>query len=200
MDRRWNLEELAQESQKYLQDDGDSRRIQWKPNGRQIRYYSTLGLLDKPHTENGRTVWYGSKHLVQLLAIKRLQQEGMKLSEIQRSLAGSTLEEMRLLVGLPHDFLKSLHDSVTKTVDSPRRERAFWAVRPSVSASNPQTGLLVSNEPTFHHLWQLELAPGVTLSLSEQQAANLSQEERAELARELAVFWRNRQQKRMENP
>lgn len=196
MSRTWNLEELAEESQRYLDDDGDSKRIQWKPNGRQIRYYCTLGLLDKPETENGRTVWYGPKHLLQLLAIKRLQQDGMKLADIQRALAGATVEKMRSLAGLPDGFLGELDDSVkrrsvpgdSRAIGSqPRRETAFWTARPA--ASQP-------DEPQFEHCWRLEIEPGVHLTLDEKQAQRLSDEERGQLARALTDTWRKLQNKR----
>lgn len=186
MGRTWNLEELAEESQRYL-EHGQSRRVQWRPNGRQIRYYATLGLLDKPETENnGRTVWYGPKHLLQLLAIKRLQQDGMKLAEIQRALTGATIEEMRALVGLPESFLDQLHNSVTAKPD-PRRETDFWATRP---APLPPLG------PSFQQLWQLQLAPGVTLMMDQKQASQLNEREREELARALMETWRKQQEKR----
>lgn len=188
MSRTWSLEELAEESQRYLPDDeGDSRRVQWKPNGRQIRYYSTLGLLDKPNTENGRTVWYGPRHLLQLLAIKRLQQSGMKLAEIQRSLAGATADEMRKLVGLPESFVEEMENRVKTPPTPPRREMAFWTAR----AVTPEPG-----KGQFTHLWRLEIAPGVTVTLDEEQALELSDEERAEMARVLTETWRKLQERR----
>ena len=180
------MEELAEESQRYLDDEGDSRRVQWKPNGRQIRYYSTLGLLDKPETENGRTVWYGPKHLLQLLAIKRLQLDGMKLADIQRALTGATVEEMRKLVGLPESFLGELHNSVKKR-PSPRREMAFWTARPK--PAEPEG-------PKFEHCWRLEIEPGVTVTLDEKQANGFNDEQREELSRALAETWRKIKEKR----
>ncbi len=191
MNRTWSLQELAEESQRYLSDDGDSRRVQWKPNGRQIRYYSTLGLLDKPDTENGRTVWYGPRHLLQLLTIKHLQGEGMTLSQIQRATAGKTPEQLRRLLNLPDDFLGELHNSVTKP-PSPRREAAFWAARPTASPPHP-------SGPRFRHSWQAELSPGVTLTLDDHQASALTDEERDELAREFAQTWRKLHEKRMKD-
>jgi DNA-binding transcriptional MerR regulator len=192
MSTTWSLEELAAESQKYLLDDGDSRRVQWKPNGRQIRYYSTLGLLDKPDTENGRTVWYGPKHLLQLLAIKKLQQEGMKLADIQRALAGASPEQIRRLVGLPQSFLAQLHNSV-KAQPAPRRRTAFWAERPVAPPAQAGAG--------FVPCMKLEIAPGVSLTLDEKQAASLGDREREALARALHEVWRQLQEKRTkENP
>lgn len=190
MNRTWSLQQLAEESQRYLSDSGDSRRVQWKPNGRQIRYYSTLGLLDKPDTDNGRTVWYGPRHLLQLLTIKHLQGEGMSLSEIQRATAGKSPEQLRQLLNLPDDFLGELRNSVTKT-PCPRREAAFWAARPTATPS--------PDGPRFRHSWQVLIEPGVSLTLDDEQASALSDDERDELAREFARTWRQLQEKRMKD-
>ncbi len=185
---RWSLDELAEQSQRYLTDEGDSRRVQWKPNGRQIRYYSTLGLLDKPDTENGRVVWYGPRHLVQLLAIKRLQLDGLKLAEIQRSLAGSSVEELRRLAGLPEEILEGSCDSVSN--GSGRRGKAFWETRPSRESA-----------PIFEPAWRLRLAEGVALTLDQAAFDSMTEREREELSRALIETWNKHQpQKTKEKP
>ncbi|MDX2093127.1 MAG: MerR family transcriptional regulator [Kofleriaceae bacterium] len=52
------------------------------PDERTVRYYGTLGLLDKPMLQ-GRTALYGPRQLAQVIAIKRLQSTGRSLAEIQ---------------------------------------------------------------------------------------------------------------------
>lgn len=181
MRERWSLDELVAESQRYLEPAGESRRIQWQPNGRQIRYYATLGLLDKPGVaSDGRSAWYGAKHLLQLLAIKRLQQDGLKLAEIQRALTGATTEKMRVLVGLPEGFLED-HDSVRAELPS-RRDSEFWSTRPP---SPRRVG------PTFQHVWQLQFEPGVVLTIDPEQASRLSAAQRDSLGQALLDTWRN---------
>ncbi|MBI2921732.1 MAG: MerR family transcriptional regulator [Planctomycetes bacterium] len=66
------------------QPDG---RVNEEPNARMVRYYSTLGLLDRPRIVD-REARYGWKQVLQLLAIKALQQHGYGLSEIQPRLIG----------------------------------------------------------------------------------------------------------------
>jgi DNA-binding transcriptional MerR regulator len=56
------------------------------PDARSIRYYTTLGLVDRPAAMDGRTALYGAQHVRQLVAIKRLQAEGLSLAEIQARL------------------------------------------------------------------------------------------------------------------
>lgn len=179
---RWTLEELAERSQRYLTDEGDSRRVQWKPNGRQIRYYSTLGLVDKPDTENGRLVWYGPRHLVQLLAIKRLQLDGLKLAEIQRSLTGASVEELRRLAGLPDEILEGHRDSVSSV--QRRGDRPFWETRPSSRAA-----------PNFQALWRLEIADGIALTLEPTIFDSMTEHEREELSHALIETWKKHQPK-----
>lgn len=59
---------------------------------RNIRYYRTLGLLDAPLSGGG--VGYGSKHRLQLIAIRLLQAQGLPLSRVRELLLGRTLEEL----------------------------------------------------------------------------------------------------------
>ncbi len=190
MGKVWSLEELAEESQRFV-DDGESRRVQWKPSGRQIRYYSTLGLLDKPDTENGRTVWYGPRHLLQLLAIKHLQQEGLKLADIQQALAGSTPEQLQSLVGLPDSFLQTLDNSVKKA-PSPRRSTEFWAQRPIVAPAD-------ESGPQFRTCATLEVAPGVTLTLDAKHFQTMDDQGKKQLAEAFLDVWQNHEKKK-ENP
>ncbi len=53
-----------------------------------MRYYQTIGVVDRPLRYNGRRAIYGFRHLLQLLAVKRLQEEGHPLQLIQQSLTG----------------------------------------------------------------------------------------------------------------
>ncbi len=71
-------------------------RVAGTPDGRSIRFYQTAGLLDGPARYDGRRAVYGFRHLVQLLAVKRLQQEGHPLALIRRALAGRGTEELEV--------------------------------------------------------------------------------------------------------
>jgi DNA-binding transcriptional MerR regulator len=67
------------------------------PDERTVRYYGTIGLLDRPAAMRGRTALYGRKHVAQVVAIKRLQTMGRSLSEIQQlwpTLDDTTLARM----------------------------------------------------------------------------------------------------------
>jgi DNA-binding transcriptional MerR regulator len=67
------------------------------PDERTIRYYGSLGLLDRPAEMRGRTALYTVRHVAQVIAIKRLQNMGRTLAEIQTlwlSLDDATLAQM----------------------------------------------------------------------------------------------------------
>lgn len=62
------------------QANGQVRDI---PDARTIRYYATIGLVEKPAGFHGRKALYSLRHLAQILAIKRFQAVGKSLAEIQ---------------------------------------------------------------------------------------------------------------------
>src|SRR5207237_7854518 len=72
-------------------------RVSAAPDARTVRYYTTLGLLDRPRIE-GRQARYGERHLLQLLAIKALQAFDLPLAEIQQRLYGRSDAELKALV------------------------------------------------------------------------------------------------------
>ena len=51
-----------------------SGRVRDLPDARTIRWYQTLGLVDRPAHFRGRTALFGRRHLLQLAAIKKLQE------------------------------------------------------------------------------------------------------------------------------
>lgn len=85
MDALWTLSELVAEVAARIAalpapKNGQVRAV---PDERTVRYYVTLGLLDRPSAMRGRTALYGPRHVAQVVAIKRLQTMGRSLSEIQ---------------------------------------------------------------------------------------------------------------------
>jgi len=102
MTSRLTLDELADAVQKMLgeksllaaQADG---RISAAPDARTVRYYTTLGLLDRPEIV-ARQAHYGLRHVLQLGAIKAIQAAGHPLAEIQAQLYGKTNLELEALI------------------------------------------------------------------------------------------------------
>lgn len=98
----WTLDELTAEVEAALAEGYEgpaSGRVRDVPDRRTIRYYTTLGLIDRPAAMRGRTALYGRRHLLQLVAIKKLQAGGRSLAEIQRSLTGQGDAELARIAG-----------------------------------------------------------------------------------------------------
>lgn len=101
----WPLGELAERVEMALagypgQANGRVRAV---PDQRVIRWYTTIGLIDRPVEMRGRTALYGRRHLLQLAAIKRRQAQGHTLAQIQAELAGATNETLQPIAALPSD-------------------------------------------------------------------------------------------------
>jgi hypothetical protein len=87
----WTIAELAGEATAALAGDRPAvnGRVRDLPNERLIRWYTTIGLVDPPLARRGRTALYGRRHLLQLVAVKRLQAAGRSIAEIQAELTGA---------------------------------------------------------------------------------------------------------------
>jgi hypothetical protein len=85
VEQLWTLQELVAEVATRIAALPEPRNGQVRaiPDERTVRYYGTIGLLDRPNVMRGRTALYGRKHVAQVVAIKRLQALGRSLSEIQ---------------------------------------------------------------------------------------------------------------------
>ncbi|HEX5059466.1 MAG TPA: MerR family transcriptional regulator [Kofleriaceae bacterium] len=96
MSETWTLSELVDEAAQRLEalpppKNGQVRAV---PDERTIRYYGTIGLLDRPAAMRGRTALYSRRHLAQVVAIKRMQAAGHSLADIQAM--WSTLDDTTL--------------------------------------------------------------------------------------------------------
>jgi hypothetical protein len=124
-DGLWTLDELVQRVADVLAGaaypGAPNGRVRDVPDRRAVRWYATIGLVDRPTTVQGRTARYGTRHLLQLVAVKRRQAEGRALAEIQAELTGATDASLRRIAAVPDEAL------TTRVVDRPR----FWTDRPT---------------------------------------------------------------------
>jgi DNA-binding transcriptional MerR regulator len=104
-------------------------RVRDLPDRRAVRWYATAGIVDRPAMQ-GRTAVYGTRHLLQIVSVKRLQAQGLTLAEIQAELAGATDETLRRIADIP-DELQSAPSSRSPAALSAHRDR-FWANPPAV--------------------------------------------------------------------
>lgn len=104
-----------------------NRQAKAIPAARMIRYYTARGLLPRPGAR-GRALVYGRRHLLQLVAIKRLQGDGLSLDEIAERLEGLSDSDVERLAAIePEAVPANLGDvdSAMSTEVSRRAER-FW--------------------------------------------------------------------------
>jgi DNA-binding transcriptional MerR regulator len=132
-------------------------RIRELPDRRTIRYYTTLGLLDRPQID-GRIARYGLRHLLQLVAIKRLQGHGLSLHEIQQRLFGLSDRELERIAQLPPLANPGRKAGGDANDESPKR-REFWKEPPAAPSAQ-----LPGSEPE-PVLAGLRLSEDVTLLL-----------------------------------
>jgi DNA-binding transcriptional MerR regulator len=141
-------------------------RIRDMPDRRTIRYYTTLGLLDRPRID-GRTAHYGRRHLLQLVAIKRLQRHGLTLNEIQQRLLAVSEKELETIARLPSAASPGHKTGGNTEGEAPKR-REFWKVSPAPPSVGPP-GNATDREPV---LAGLRLSDEVTLLLPLARAAD----------------------------
>ena len=148
----WTLSELVDQVAERLAalpppKNGQVRAV---PDDRTVRYYGTIGLLDRPIAMRGRTALYGARHLAQVVAIKRLQSSGKSLAEIQElwpSLDDPTLARM---------------SGVTLPATAKRTARKeFWKAAPELTPAPAAPRTI--NAPVE---LRLQLAPNVTLTIA----------------------------------
>jgi DNA-binding transcriptional MerR regulator len=124
----WTIEELGARVAEVLLGAGyagvPSGRVRDVPDARTIRYYTTLGLLDRAAATRGRTALYGPRHLRQLVAIKRLQARGQSLAEVQRQVAGASDGVLARLAGM--DRPAPARSSATPVRAAAPRSAGFW--------------------------------------------------------------------------
>src|SRR5689334_5525485 len=112
MSETWRIEELQAVAElalaAALPAADHSGRVRAVPDARTIRYYTTVGLLDRAAEMRGRTAYYGRRHVLQLVAIKQLQAAGLTLEQVQQKLAGATTRKLVDLAALPADFWDQL--------------------------------------------------------------------------------------------
>jgi DNA-binding transcriptional MerR regulator len=133
-DPRWNLDELAERVDAALAVDyrgQPSGRVRAVPDRRAIRWYTTIGLIDRPVAYRGRTALYGPRHLLQLVAVKRLQAKGLPLVAIQQELAGATDSQLAQVAHLPAGTAPSPAPAVTAGDGGSRPPRATAGIEPA---------------------------------------------------------------------
>lgn len=186
-DHRFPIDQLGQLVADALSVDykGPSNgQIRAVPNRRTIRYYTTLGLLDRPVEMRGRTAFYNRRHLLQLVAIKRLQARGLTLSQVQERLAGIGTAALETLANVPKEVGAVGSGEPEGKVRSTSRRADFWLSPPAAVSAAAHEDEPVSKQPESSGDREqssvaqpvaysgVELAPGVSLLIEGQHTSH----------------------------
>jgi len=152
----------------------DSARIRAIPDVRTIRYYTTLGLIDGPAEMKGRTAYYSIRHVAQVVAIKRLQGQGLALAEIQTRLLGLPAKELKKIAALPKN-IDALADSLPDESKTPppetsqqaKKEPAFWERAPASSSARSRKPRATSDVARPVAVLRIPLTSGTTIEVTQ---------------------------------
>jgi DNA-binding transcriptional MerR regulator len=163
----WTLDELCSLVSQSLAGDyagAPNGRVREVPDQRTIRYYTMLGLIDRPAAFRGRTALYGRRHLMQLVAIKRMQARGESLKDVQQKLFGRPDVELETLARLPAHLERPATPATQETSETPDRpSESFWKASP-----NP---IVTETAPSPYPLQGLPLTEEVVLLLPTARSA-----------------------------
>ena len=100
-DATFELDALCAEAAALLRRTGalaTDARIRELPDARTVRFYQSLGLLDRPLRYEGRRALYGWRHVLQMVCVKLLQAQGLSLAQAQTALAQATTAQLEAAV------------------------------------------------------------------------------------------------------
>ena len=132
----YTLEELGQEVARRIRAAGlaqPNRQVSDVPDARTLRYYTTLGLMDRPTEIRDRRAHYGERHVDQVTAVKRLQSAGCSLTEIQALLLGLSPSDL-------HEVAEGRRPRAGRA-----REEPFWSRPPTPTAPSATPAVAASD-------------------------------------------------------
>jgi DNA-binding transcriptional MerR regulator len=142
----WTIDELVDRVRTALAAEypgAPNGRVRDLPDRRAVRWYTTIGLVDRP-AMRGRTALYGHRHLLQLVALKRRQAAGRTLAEIQAELAGATDRTLTEIARIPAGRTA---DARHHPAEPPSRRR-FWTEPTAAPGDAPAAPPAEPDRPT----------------------------------------------------
>lgn len=186
----------------FLPNQAAGSRGQEPVNSRLVRYYTTQGLLDKP-LKRGREARYCYRHLLQLLAVRRLLAEGYSASSISSLIGGqanTVLEDLlqggvQLTIEAANPALAFLSQIRDRQEDSTQRSASSKPSRadglvvqgsPNASAPAPALNAAHTMSPSSETWTRLHLLDGLELHVREDVVLPATAHERDRLLQLIA--------------
>ncbi|OBJ57037.1 MerR family transcriptional regulator [Mycobacterium sp. 1423905.2] len=146
-----SLAEFAALAAKAVEASGaapGNRQAKAVPAERMIRYYTARGLLPRPGNR-GRALTYGRTHVLRLVAIKRLQGQGLSLDEIADRLDAMAADEVESLAAIPPGVLPEDLGDVPGDPAPARSSGRFWRTAPAAPVAPPVQAVRLSDTVTL---------------------------------------------------
>ncbi len=158
-----------------------SGQVRAVPDVRTIRYYASIGLVDAPVAMRGRTALYGQRHFLQIVAVKRLQEQGKSLAEIQVALSGISNRALCQVAQVTLNEVQEPSLAPSSTGDRRSSGRGpggtFWRDVPEDTTTGEGVPVppasaepMSAAVPHAQSLLEIELAPGVRLQIRRPSA------------------------------
>jgi DNA-binding transcriptional MerR regulator len=177
------------------------------PDERTIRYYLAEGLIQPPEEKQGTASVFGYLHLLQLVAVKKLQAEHFPIRQIRELVGGKNEQQLEslLAIGGPaakksgeNEASRYLESLLTASFSERGVKRsARMANQPAVPRAPRSQATTVEGEATPS--WQrLEIEPGLELHIRsdysppETSARSRSLVERIRSA--ISRYWRKEEE------
>lgn len=197
------LPEFARVAERILSELGIEQErgtVSFAPDERTIRYYLSEGLIQSADEKQGTASVFGYKHLLQIVAVKKLQAEHLPIRKIRELVADKDEQQLESLLGLTaasgsknkineaKTYLESLLTTSTQFQGSPDHSSS------KQYRSLPSAAQQSSSEQTAS--WQrVEIEPGLELHIrsdyapptSSARTRNLADRIRAAITR----LWRS---------
>lgn len=205
MEKHLTLSELADLAQRAVEAVAvapKSNQAKSRPAPRMLRYYQSIGLLSPPAAVRGRTPLFGRRHLEEVLAVKRLQADGVSLEDVRSRLEGLDASGLSALARFPEELVPEglasgdPEESPDEPAEAPtpasRTRSAFWSSAPPSAPAPPapplrsggvtsrSTALPAASPVTSSVVTGVRLVPGADLVLHSSRPLTL--EESAELS------------------
>jgi len=162
---------------------------------RTLRYYISHGLVDRPSGKEGSSALYGYRHLLQLLALKRLQASYLPVKKIREIVPESTNDALRAIISggeqggpmetgslsstSPRDSAIAFLDSISQDRPVTRSSQSRGAPPPSSPALNVQSpsGTAGSTPPAAQSWERYALDDGIELHIRSDRRSSLRKSE-----------------------
>jgi DNA-binding transcriptional MerR regulator len=189
-----------------------SERVSERLNERALRYYISEGIIDRPVGKSGTSSLYSNRHLLQILALKRLQSSFLPIKHIKEVLPDKSDDELRrIVVGKPDkdapkerqdalSYLDSLlpadHEKAQVEIPSAKKSRLYpknLQRKLSLDESKPQFSEIKSLSMAS---WErLVLDDGIELNIRSDRIGNLKGNEIKRMVERILNLLKRRHQK-----